>query len=159
MIALMIPYDFDRFKTDIQLLGRRCEPFHPDTIVGIARGGVTLAHALCVYFDLRNLQTIRCESYDGQSQRTTLSVSGKCDFSTSKRVLIVDDIVDSGKTLSAILPMFRQEYPHLEFKSAALFTKSPAQIQPDFSLHEATDWIDFFWERDYIKGELKSNLL
>lgn len=152
MIASMMTYDYNRFKTDIQTLGHQCEPFGADTVVGIARGGTTLAHALCMYLNLRNLQSIRIESYDDQSQRDSLTISGKCDFSTSRRVLIVDDIVDSGKTLSALLPMLRQEYPDLIFKTAALFTKPTALIQPDFSLHEATEWIDFFWERDFLKS-------
>lgn len=152
MIALMISYTYDRFKNDVQSLGRLCETYHPDTIVGIARGGMTLAHALCMYYDVRNLQSIRIASYDGQSQRESVTISGTCDFTDSHRVLIVDDIVDSGKTLSALLPMLRQAYPEIEFRSASLYTKSTALVQPDYTLHEATDWIDFFWERDYLKA-------
>jgi len=147
----MITYTYDRFKTDIQALGKQCESFQPDTIVAIARGGISVAHALCVYLDIRNLQSIRIESYDGQSQRDTLAIFGECDFSTSQRVLIVDDIVDSGKTLHALLPAMQQQYPNLLFKSATLFTKQTALLQPDYSLHEATEWIDFFWEKDYLK--------
>lgn len=154
MIAFMIVYDFNRFKTDIQSLGERCEPFQPDTVVGIARGGVTLAHALAIYFEIRNLQSIRIESYDNTHQRDNVTILGECDFSLSKRVLVVDDIVDSGKTLNALLPMLREHYPHIIFKSAALFTKPSALIQPDYALHEAADWIDFFWERDFLKSNL-----
>lgn len=154
MIAFMIVYDFNRFKTDIQSLGQLCEPFQPDTVIGIARGGVTLAHALSIYFGVRNLQSIRIESYDDTYQRDSVKISGECDFSLSKRVLIVDDIVDSGKTLNALLPMLRERHPHIIFKTAALFTKQTALVQPDYSLHEAADWIDFFWERDFLKSNL-----
>lgn len=154
MIAFMIVYDYDRFKTDIQTLAQQCEPFQPDTIVAIARGGMTLGHALCMHMQLRNLQSIRIESYDDDRQRDTVKIFGECDFSLSKRVLIVDDIVDSGKTLNALLAIFRKRYPRVVFKSAALFTKPTALVQPDFSLHEAADWIDFFWERDFLKSDL-----
>jgi xanthine phosphoribosyltransferase len=147
----MIYYDYDRFKNDIQQLGPLCGAFSPDIIVGIARGGVTLAHALSAHLDIRNLQTLRVESYDGQSQRQSVTISGECDFGHAGRVLIVDDIVDSGKTLNALLEQLRTRYPAIEFKTASIFTKATACIQPDFSLHEADQWINFFWEVDFLK--------
>lgn len=149
----MIYYDYTDFKHDVHQLTRLCEPFQADTIVAIARGGMTLAHALAMSFDIRNVQSIRIESYDGVSQRNTVRISGTFDFAHSKKVLIVDDIVDSGKTLHALLPALRSEYPDIIFQTVTLFTKSSALLQPDFSLHEATDWIDFFWERDYLSRD------
>jgi len=112
---------------------------------------MTLAHALAMALDIRNLQSIRIESYDGQTQRDTIRVLDKGDLSGSLRVLVVDDIVDSGQTLAVLIPILRSEYPECQFKVATLFTKPTALLQPDFSLHEASDWIDFFWERDFLK--------
>lgn len=150
----MTIYDYDQFKNDIPKLGALCESFKPDTIIGIARGGMTLAHALSMVLDVRNLRSIRCESYDEATQRSTLTISGESTFSNSKQILIVDDIVDSGQTLQSLLPFLQNSNPHALFKTASLFTKPTALIQPDFSLHEATDWIDFFWERDFLKSNL-----
>jgi xanthine phosphoribosyltransferase len=147
----MIAYNYDHFKNDVVKLAMQCESFQPDTLVAIARGGMTLAHALSMALDVRNLQSIRCESYDGNNQRSSISIMGECDFSHSKRVLIVDDIVDSGKTLHAVLDILHTKYPETLFQTAALFTKPTAQVQPDFSLFEAFDWIDFFWEREFLK--------
>jgi xanthine phosphoribosyltransferase len=150
----MIYYDYNQFKNDIPRLGNLCESFKPDTIVAIARGGMTLAHALSMLLNVRNLHSIRCESYDGETQRSTISIFGEADFTDSKRLLIVDDIIDSGQTLHALLAFLQSNNPHVLFKTAALFTKPSALIQPDFSLYEATDWIDFFWERDFLKSNL-----
>lgn len=146
----MIYYGYERFKNDVQTLSKQCKPFEADTILALARGGMSLAHALCMALDLRNLQSIRIESYDGQNQRNEITILGNCDFSTSSKVLIVDDIIDSGKTLYALLSWLSAEYPMIEFRSAALFTKTTAMIQPDYVLHEATEWIDFYWERDFL---------
>lgn len=148
--SAMIYYDYNRFKQDLPLLKAQCEEFKPDTIVALARGGMSLAHALCMAMNLRNLQSIRIESYDGASQRSEVSILGTCDFSSSSRVLIVDDIVDSGKTLHALMPILRDDFPQIDFKIAALFSKASALVQPDYYLHETTDWIDFFWERDFL---------
>lgn len=146
----MIAYTYEHFQNDLQDLQKRCKPFEADTIIAVARGGMTLAHALAMALDIRNLQSIRAESYDGDSQRDVLTISGQCDLSVSTRVLVVDDIVDSGQTLASLMPMLRLQHSHCEFKIATLFTKQTALIQPDFSLHEAHDWIEFFWERDYL---------
>ena len=149
----MIYYGYDDFKKDICTLKERCEPFDADTIVAIARGGMTVGHALSMALNIRNLQSIRCESYDDNTQREAVLIIGECDFSSSKRVLIVDDIVDSGKTLQALIPLLKKRHPNILFASVSIFTKSTALIQPDFSLHEAHDWIDFFWERDFLKTD------
>ncbi|MBD3810327.1 MAG: phosphoribosyltransferase [Sulfuricurvum sp.] len=147
----MITYTYEHFLNDLELLTRQCQSFKADTILAIARGGVTLGHALAMSLNIRNLQSIRAESYDGMKQREGVSILGSCDLSASKRVLIVDDIVDSGKTLHALLGELQAKHPEIVFKTATLFTKQTALVQPDFSLHEATDWIDFFWERDYLQ--------
>ncbi|HEX5330678.1 phosphoribosyltransferase domain-containing protein [Sulfuricurvum sp.] len=148
----MITYNYEHFKNDLQPLSTQCEAFQPDTILGVARGGVTLAHALSMSLEVRNLQSIRVESYDGDSRRESVSVLGKCDLTQSKRVLVVDDIVDSGHTLAALMPILSSEYPNCDFKIATLFTKPTALLQPDFCLHEAHEWIEFFWERDFLKA-------
>lgn len=150
----MIYYDYKRFCTDVQSLAKQCEPFEADTILAVARGGVTLSHALSMALDIRNLQSIRTESYDGEVQRDTIHIFDTCDLSHSTRILVVDDIVDSGQTLVHLMPILRSNYPDCEFKIATLFTKPTALMQPDFFLHEATDWIDFFWERDFLKTNL-----
>jgi xanthine phosphoribosyltransferase len=150
----MIYYEYNRFKNDIVSLEALCAPFQPDTVVAVARGGMTLAHALSMALNVRNLQSIRIESYDDDCQRDTVTIKGECDFGESNRVLIVDDIVDSGKTLNGLLEMLHLRYPHIIFKSVSIYTKPTAVIQPDFSLYEATDWIEFFWERDFLKTDL-----
>ncbi|MCX6073006.1 MAG: phosphoribosyltransferase family protein [Campylobacterales bacterium] len=147
----MITYNYDQFKNDIPALATLCESFQPDTLVAVVRGGMTLAHALSMALDIRNLQSIRCESYDGENQRSSITIMEECDFSHSKRVLIVDDIVDSGKTLYTLLDVLHTKHPNILFQTITLFTKPTALIQPNFSLFEATDWIDFFWERDFLK--------
>ena len=149
----MIYYDYSHFHKDVPLLAEQCSSFGADTIIAIARGGMTLAHALAMALNLRNVQTIRSESYEGHTQLETVRIIGSCDLSGSRKVLVVDDIVDSGKTMSALLPMLREQHPSIEFRTLSLFTKSSAILQPDYSLHEATDWIDFFWERDFLKPD------
>jgi hypoxanthine phosphoribosyltransferase len=86
----------------------------PDTIVAIARGGMILSHALCMNLSVRNLQSIRCESYNDSKKQSALTIYDTCDLKDSNRILIVDDIADSGQTLHSLLPFFTQKYPNKE---------------------------------------------
>jgi xanthine phosphoribosyltransferase len=142
-------YGYDEFAADAKELIEKTKPYRPDLIIGIARGGMLLAQVLGYGNDLRNVQTIHAESYDNAQRRDHVDVSGSCDFSGAERVLVVDDIVDSGETLRVIMERFRSANPGVTFKTASLFYKPSACVQPDFAVKEAKEWIHFFWEVDF----------
>ena len=142
----MYAYEFDELTQDIQTLTSDCKHFDPEAIVAVARGGLIAAQLLSYTLDVRNIQSIRIESYDQTRQRETITLYDTLDLSGCKRVLIVDDIIDSGKTLEYLINHLKHRYPDLIFKSAAIYYKNSACIQPDFTCKEATGWISFFWE-------------
>ncbi|MEA3373358.1 MAG: phosphoribosyltransferase family protein [Campylobacterota bacterium] len=145
----MINYAYEAFEKDTKCLIEQVKPYQPDLIVAIARGGMMLGQVMGYGLGVRNVQTIHVESYDGDCQRDSVSVYGSCDLSNAKRVLIVDDIVDSGETLQAVLETLQRSSPDVQIKTAALFYKSTASVSPDFKVREATEWIGFFWEKEY----------
>lgn len=142
-------YPYEEFKTDTNNLIKQVNDFKPESILGIARGGLTLAHAISEGLGLRDVQTIRTELYDEKDKRESISIFGECDFKDIKRVLVVDDIADSGQTLNFILDVLVKQNPDIEFKTATLFYKKTSIYEPHFWINEANDWIDFFWERDF----------
>lgn len=145
----MIYYSYENFKNDTQKLITEVKEFQPETIVAVARGGLTLAHAMAEGLDIRAVDCIRTELYDGDIKRETIRIFGECDLEGKTRVLVVDDIADSGDTLFAIMQKLTSENPEIVFKTATLFYKKSSVHQPDFSVNEALDWIDFFWDRDF----------
>ena len=145
-------YDCDTFKEDVKTLIQKTTSFEPDTLLGIARGALTLTHVYAHATDNRNVFTVNSVLYDGEVKRSRVKLLNIPDLSESKRVLILDDIVDTGETLYAVLKVLQERYPDILFKSASLFYKPTAIIQPDYSLHEATEWIDFFWEKDFVEA-------
>ena len=142
-------YGYKTFENDTKKLIEQSREYQPDTIVAIARGGMMLGQLMGYGLSVRNVQSIHVESYDDEYQRESVTIFGDCDLKRSERILVVDDIVDSGKTLQAILKYFKKSAPHAIIKSASLFYKHSAVIQPDYTIHEATEWINFFWEADY----------
>jgi len=142
-------YSYDNFKTDTNEILLKIRKFQPEVLIGIARGGLTLSHAIAEGLKIRNIQTLSTELYDKTQKRDALCIKGFCELEDIKRVLVIDDIADSGDTLKAIMKMLRSKHPKVEFKTATLFYKKTSVYEPDFWINEADDWIDFFWERDF----------
>ncbi len=143
-------YSYENFKKDTKALLKITKDFKPEVIIGIARGGLTLSHALAEGMDIREVQTLRTELYDKSCKRDMLSIFGECSLDGISRVLVVDDISDSGDTLKAIMGHLNSKFSDVEFKSATLFYKKTSIYEPNYWINEANDWIDFFWERDFI---------
>jgi xanthine phosphoribosyltransferase len=141
-------YGYEEFKTDINSLANKLEHQNFDAIVGIARGGLLLTQFLAIKLNLRDVFTINSILYDDTIKKDKSKVFNIPDLSSYKKVLIVDDIVDSGETIKNILEILSDTFPDIEFKVASLFFKTTACMQPDFMEKEATSWIDFFWEVD-----------
>jgi xanthine phosphoribosyltransferase len=143
-------YDYKTFVKDVKQIVEKTSGFQPDTLLAVARGGLTFAHAYAMATDNRNLYSVNSVLYDGEVKRSYAKLSNLPELGSARRVLILDDIVDSGETLKAVLHVLYERYPDIEFKCASLFYKPSADIQPDFTLREADEWIDFFWEKDFL---------
>lgn len=144
-------YSYENFKIDTNTLIKEVRSCRFDAIVAIARGGLTLSHTMAEGLNIRQVQSIETELYDGSIKRERITISGKCEFKDVNRVLVVDDISDSGDTLKAVMQYLKSEFQDIEFKSATLFYKKTSIYEPDFWVNEADDWIDFFWERDFLE--------
>ena len=71
--------------------------------------------------------------------------------SLDKRVLLVDDIIDSGDSMVEIKRVLLEKFPQIELKTAVIFYKPKALIQPDFKISKTDEWINFFWENYTIE--------
>ncbi|MBN2815727.1 MAG: phosphoribosyltransferase [Campylobacterales bacterium] len=144
-------YSYDSFRQDTLKLLVELKKLELDTIVGIARGGLTLAHAISEGLSLRSVQTLQTQLYDGEEKRDFLTLEGSCQLKGKKKVLVVDDIADSGETFKAVMEYLEHHYPEIEFFSAALFYKKSSCYEPHYWINEANCWIEFFWEVDFLE--------
>jgi xanthine phosphoribosyltransferase len=142
-------YPYESFKNDTRTLLKRLKTFKPEAIVGIARGGLSLSHALAEGMNIREVETVRTELYDGSAKREELTLYGECNLVGKQRVLVADDIADSGETLFVVMKHLKERFPEIEFQSATLFYKTSSKYEPDFWINEAHNWIEFFWEVDF----------
>lgn len=141
-------YSYEMFKDDTFKLVELCKEFNEDAILAIARGGLTLSHLMSQFLNQRNLFIINTISYENETQKDSIEIFNVPDLSNFKKILLVDDIVDTGKTIKCVIELLSSKYPDVEFKIATLFYKEKAFIKPDFFVNKADKWIDFFWEVD-----------
>ena len=72
-------------------------------------------------------------------------------LTAGSRVLLVDDIIDSGDSMVEIKRVLLEKFPQIELKTAVIFYKPKALIQPDFKISKTDEWINFFWENYTIE--------
>lgn len=127
----------------------KADNFNPALLVGITRGGLLPSYILGgePMFNNRNVTTVAVESYDEKDQQKELSLLFPIhfeDFKHFKSILIIDDLVDSGKTVDFVVKLFKKEMPEdTTIKVAALYYKKKSIVVPDYYAEETTDWIVF----------------
>lgn len=146
----MLYYAYEKFVGDVKELVMMTSEYDPDTLIAIARGGLTLGHAYASATDNRQLMSINSILYEGDQKGKVCEIFNVPELGKAKKVLLLDDIVDSGQTIKEILNYLTHHFPEVEFKVASLYYKKTAMIQPDFALHETDEWIEFFWEKDHL---------
>ncbi len=110
-----------------------------DTILCLARGGMRPGDILSRIFD-KPLAIMSTSSYRAESGTLQGSLDIARYITTPKgeiagRVLLVDDLADSGHTLNAVMNMLRNNYaPITELRSAVIWTKAVSVFTPDYSV-------------------------
>ena len=139
-------YKYEEFLDDVKFLSKKIKTYNPDCLVAIARGGLTLAHFLGENLNLRDVYTINSIHYEGEKKLDTFEIKNIPNLSSHKKIVLVDDISDTGETLKEIIDILKVEYPEIEIKTATIFYKENSLIIPDFKVRIAKNWIVFFWE-------------
>jgi uncharacterized protein len=139
MVAMDLYVSWDEYHQQIEELAKliNSADLQFSSIVCIARGGLRVGDILSRMFDLP-LGIIAAKSYTGMGDRSRGNLSIAAQLSIVDRhlgssVLLVDDLVDSGATLSAIVDWLYDHYPEVtEIKTAVLWYKASSIYQPDY---------------------------
>jgi len=111
-----------------------------DSIVAIGRGGLTIGHLLADLLQIP-ICSITIQSYtDIQNQGKPVITAGLAKQITYKHILLVDDIADSGTTLTRATAYLRTFGPS-RITVATLFYKPHSSFLPDYYALKTTKWI------------------
>ena len=132
--------------------------FKPTFIIAIWRGGTPIGIAVQEYLEYHGIETnhiaIRTASYSGiDEQAREVKVFGLNylvkHVRHSDRLLIVDDVFDTGKSVEAIINELRSRArlntPEQIRIAVPYYKPSRRQVElePDFVIHETTDWLKY----------------
>jgi hypoxanthine phosphoribosyltransferase len=125
----------------------RQSSFKPDVIVGVTRGGWVPARVLSDLLGVPDFATVRVEFYLGvtETRNEPVLIQGVSAAVTGKKVLIVDDVADTGKSLQLAREHVLQQGA-TEVKIATVYRKPWSVIKPDYYETETSCWVVFPWE-------------
>jgi uncharacterized protein len=143
---------YELFGTAARELAQRIadDGFRPDAIIGIARGGLTLAGALGYALDVKMLGSLNVEFYTGVDERldepVLLPPALDRAALAGKSVLLVDDVADSGRTLALVLQLLQAGGG--EVRTVCLYSKPGTVQTPDYVWRTTDRWIMFPWSSE-----------
>ena len=121
--------------------------YRPDIVVGLARGGWVLARVLCDFLGVKDLISLKVEHWGitaTPNGRARLVYPFYFDLS-GRRVLVVDDITDTGQSMRLALSHVKKLNP-TEVRTATLRHIEGSEFVPDYVGDKITwRWIIFPW--------------
>lgn len=134
---------WNRFYSQARRLARQVREsgWRPDTLVAIGRGGYLPARVLSDFLHQADLTSFKVEHYQGTHigkqavVRYPLSGSLK-----GRKVLLVDDVSDSGDTFIAAIAHLNSRGRPAEIRTAVLHHKTVSRFTPDYYVHRIVKW-------------------
>lgn len=118
----------------------------PNMVVAVARGGYVPARLVCDYLGVSDLVSLQSQHWTEAAKASQKAIIRNA-FSLDARglkVLVIDDIVDTGETLALAKDFIASEWKPEEVRTAALQWISPvAKFKPDYYYIEVKDWAWF----------------
>ncbi|WP_062070876.1 phosphoribosyltransferase [Demequina sediminicola] len=121
--------------------------YKPDAVVAIARGGLPVGGALAYALGTKGVGTLNVEFYTGVDERLPepilLPPLLDTDAMAGLRVLVADDVADTGETLALVKHLMEQYAA--EVRTVVLYAKPRSVIEPDYVWKHTDGWITFPW--------------
>lgn len=136
------PVSWEELHRDARALAWRLLPLAPfKGVVAITRGGLVPAAIVARELEIRLIDTLCIASYD-EKERGALTVLKEAGAGDGEGWLIVDDLVDTGKTAKAV----RDRLPKAHF--ATVYAKPAGRPLVDTFVTEVSQdtWIVFPWD-------------
>ncbi len=120
----------------------------PEVIVGVSRGGWPPARVMSDLLENQNLANMKVVFYKdiGVRNRAPVITQPVTSEVTGKRVLVVDDVADSGLSLREVSKHLKRKGAR-DIKVCTIYLKPRSVFTPDFYARKTTKWVIFPWER------------
>lgn len=132
------------------------DDYDPDLLVGIARGGLVPAVRLSHLLNDLEMSVIDVKYYQNVDKKMEKpKILGTDIEELEGKVLVVDDVADTGNTLQAVMEYLKGhgEGKPEKLKILTIAYKPQSKIKPDYYVHETEKWIVFPWEEAPVHQE------
>jgi hypothetical protein len=124
--------------------------YRPDIVLAVARGGLLVAGAIAYALDVKNTFTMNVEFYTGIDERLDAPmilppVPDLIDLGEA-RVLIADDVADTGETLALVKGFCVPKVG--EVRAAVLYEKPRSIVNCEYVWRRTDRWIVFPWSAE-----------
>src|SRR5919108_1779877 len=121
--------------------------YSPGIVLGIARGGLIPAAAIAYALDVKNVLMMSGEFYTGVDERLDFPVMLPPLLNTvdiaGARVLVVDDVADTGGTLKLVKDFCAEHVA--EVRCAVLYEKPRSVVKCEYVWRRTDRWVNFPW--------------
>lgn len=142
-------YTWDQFGELVSGLCGQMNENHErfDRVIALAKGGTAISRPVVDLLGVKELSSIQIEFYSGIGETNSTPVITQAIPVKIKdeKVLIIDDIADSGETLRLATQYVKQHGAAL-IKTATLIRKPWTSFLPDYAAAESEAWVIFPWE-------------
>ena len=124
------------------------DDFVPDVIVAILTGGVIPAKLMSDVLGIKSMRYIDVKLYKGVNSRENKPIvrAVYVDSLENKKVLVIDDVSDTGETLDFVGNVIAMFNPSL-VRTATIFVKPWSRKYPDYYYKVVDKWIIFPWDK------------
>ncbi|KXA98680.1 xanthine phosphoribosyltransferase [candidate division MSBL1 archaeon SCGC-AAA259J03] len=130
------------------------EEYNPDVIVGIARGGLVPSVRLSHLLNDLLMRVVHVKYYENVTETKEKPEIFWSDVEKLKgKVLIVDDVADTGSTLEVVLDHLKSRVEE-DLRICTIAYKPSSKIEPDYYIYETEKWIIFPWEEAPVKRKV-----
>jgi len=147
---MSLDVSWEQYNTLVERLALRVyeSGWRFNQIICIARGGLRVGDVISRIFELP-LAILSTHSYtaEGGTLRGELVIAEHMTMTSPRlgdRVLLLDDMVDSGHTLEAVYKTLPKRFPHItDVRTAVLWHKAHSVFKPDYHVEYLADnpWI------------------
>ncbi len=143
-------------KSCLSMYSQMCyDKYRPDAIVALLRGGIVPGRLFSDYFNIMlDFFALDVTLYSGigvaNEKPDIKPFTGDIN---DKKILVIDDIWDSGKTMNAVLNYLGGE----DITTATLFWKETANDKPTYysEVSKENEWVVFPFERQEFMREME----
>jgi hypoxanthine phosphoribosyltransferase len=138
-------------------LAAKAKTYKPEVLIAVSRGGFVPTRILSDVLDIHDVQVIRVQFYRsiGKTNNEPKLTQGHDVHIKGKRVLVIDDITDTGRSFTVAENYLKQKGPK-ELRFATLHYKPNSRFVPYYSIGKTDKWVIYPWEKHEVARELKA---